>query len=143
MKLFIKIFFALVLLSCNNGEIKTSADTTIAKTNVDSSSSEQNLRQQIAEEAKPAYVDAWTKIAKIRQYINLADSGKIQKKDAVYLYNSTVGSTMGRLNSFSAVKARIDSSGDSYVDYIYKTAQADIALQHAAEKNYQTDTSKN
>lgn len=143
MKLFIKIFFALVLLSCNNTKIKTAADTTAINTSVDSSNSEENLRQQIAEEAKPAYVDAWTKIAKIKQYINLADSGKMQKKDAVYLYNSTVGSTMGKLSSFSAVKTRIDTAGDAYVDYVYKKAQADIALQHAAEKNYQTDTSKN
>ncbi len=142
MKFFTKLIFALLLLSCNNSEIKTFADTTIANTNVDSSNSEQALRQQIAEEAKPAYIDAWTKITKIRQYINLADSGKLQKKDAVYLYNSTVGSTMGKLTSFSAVKNRIDTAGDAYVDYIYKKAQADIALQHAAEKSYETDTSK-
>lgn len=108
-----------------------------------SENSEASIRNEIMEEAKPVYVDAFVKINTLKNYIHFVDDGTMDKKQVVNEYNNTFGYRMGFLKTFAEVKQRIETAGDAFIDYVYKKECARIALMKSANIQFEISESEN
>ena len=91
------------------------------------------LLKQIQLEAKPVYVKAKTEISELRNLVDLAKKGLINKNSVVNKFNELVGPIMGIQSSFNAIDKRLKNAGDAYVDFMFKKELARIANKRAAE----------
>lgn len=100
---------------------------------------ENDIRREVEEAAKPAYVKAYAEIASLRSNIDLAEKGTVDKSDVINLFNRTVGVVMGRESSFTGVKNRIEKGGDSYIQYQFQKEIARIAFERAGESQFKAE----
>lgn len=105
-------------------------------------SKEQKLLNSIMEESKGSYVQAATTVAELTEEVKLAKDGFIDKQDVVQHYNETLGQTMGTVQSLDEVEQKLTANGPAYIEMMYKKAQANLALQKAAELALNTELAR-
>lgn len=130
--IFLLISFAAISFSC--GENKSDNATNVIEPAQDRKT---DLESEVAELAKPAYIEAFTQVHTLKNNISLVDSGLVEKSAVVREYNSTVGLYMGRLSDFESIRARMDTAGDAYIEFRYQKEKARIAFEKAAELEFE------
>lgn len=71
--------------------------------------------------------------------IDLAKKGFIDKKDVVKQYNDTMGKSTGKVSNFNEVVKKTNEIGPKYVEVMLYMAAANVALEEAAKKAYETE----
>lgn len=132
--LFLLLIGILVVSGCN------STNTNTERKSYHSYKDSIAMIREIEEEAKPAYIEAYTKVAELRQYIRLAEAGQLTNDEVVAEFNRNFGGELGRLKTLQEVKQRMDTAGDGYIKFRFLKAQADIALRKAAEKQFEINS---
>jgi len=104
---------------------KSSVDETVEKVD--------NLNE-VMKDSKSAYTSAVTQVSNLRIQIDLAKKGFVDKKEAVKLYNETLGKTTGEVKSLEEAEKALEKNAKAYIEFTLLKAAANIALQKAAEK---------
>ncbi len=76
--------------------------------------------------AKPALVKATGEINQMKSFIELADSGQIDKSELINRYNANLGRIMGKVTTFEALRQKIDSTGSAYIEVMHEKEAARI-----------------
>lgn len=96
-------------------------------------SKEQQRLTDILSEAKGAYVKATLEVEKLDVAFKQARQGVITKEEALKLYNSTIGKTIGQTNDLDQAEKNFIANADNYIKFTLLKAAANIALGKAAE----------
>jgi hypothetical protein len=79
------------------------------------------------------YKNAITQLEEMKNNVQLAKAGFIDKKDVVDKYNETLGKTIGQVESLDQVEKNIASKGEAYLQFTLKKAVAQGILQKAVK----------
>lgn len=86
------------------------------------------------EESKQAYADAVKQVSELRQVLQLAKEGFVDKENAVKLYNETIGKTTGEVKSLDEAERALEKNANAYIQFTLLKAAANVALGKAAAK---------
>ena len=117
-------FFSLVILltGCN-----TPNDDASSKTGTENSAPFEGKSEVDAKRlAKPALVKATVEINQMKSFIEMADSGKVDKSELINRYNANLGRIMGTVKTFEALRQKIDSTGSAYIEVMHEKEAARI-----------------
>lgn len=105
--------------------------------------SEQQKRfNSVIDESKGAYVKAVLEVDKMRDAFANAKAGLISKENALKLYNSTIGKTIGQTNNLDIAEKNFISNAENYIKFTLYKAAANKALEKAAEAAFNAETAK-
>lgn len=96
----------------------------------------------ILSEAKGAYVKATLEVDKMKVAFEQARSGVITKEEALKLYNTTLGKTIGQTNDIDEAERRFIGQAQNYIKFTLLKAAANIALGKAAEAAFKAAQEK-
>ncbi len=95
---------------------------------------QQKLLNDVYEAARGEYEQVIASVNRVRNAIQEAKTGIISKKEAVAIYNNTLGDAIGKVDTLEKAEASLNSKADQYIQYTLKKAVATQALQQAASK---------
>lgn len=95
---------------------------------------EQKRFTEVLEGAKSAYVKAVTQVDNMRDAFQKAKDGVISKKEALKIYNSTIGKTIGQTDDLNEAEQLFIDNSDDFVKYTFLRAAAQVAAARSAEK---------
>jgi len=104
-------------------------------TTVTAADREQKVYNASIEAGQKAYADTKLQVMQLNEQVKEAAGNKDKEKKAVDDYNSSVGVSLGRLNTFKEVQDSLISQGDKYVDFIFKVNMANAAAAKVAEES--------
>ncbi|GEM_PF-2697578 len=90
-----------------------------------------SIEHVIEELAKPVYIETYKTINTARFKVKNALSGKYPVKEAMDYYNENLSSYMGRYQTLQAVKKRLDTAGDAFIDVMFLREKGRIAKSFA------------
>lgn len=102
-------------------------------------SAAQKRFNEVIDGAKSAYVKATLEVDKMRSAFDKAKSGIISKEEALKLYNSTIGRTIGQTNSLDIAEKNFIANAENYIKYTLYKAAAQVALGKAAEAAFKAE----
>jgi len=102
-------------------------------------SAAQRRFNEVIDGAKSAYVKATPEVDKMRSAFDKAKSGIISKEEALKLYNSTIGRTIGQTNSLDIAEKNFIANAENYIKYTLYKAAAQVALGKAAEAAFKAE----
>ena len=102
-------------------------------------SAAQRRFNEVIDGAKSAYVKATLEVDKMRSAFDKAKSGIISKEEALKLYNSTIGKTIGQTNSLDIAEKNFIANAENYIKYTLYKAAAQVALGKAAEAAFKAE----
>jgi hypothetical protein len=82
---------------------------------------------------KGEFEQAFVAVNTLRENVELAKKGFLDKTEVVKEYNKTLGETIGKVNSLDAVEKALAKSGDAYIKFTLLKAAAQQALKKAAD----------
>ena len=130
-------FLALIIfISCQNStnlDRQSVVEDSLRRERLDSV----KLVREIETEAKPAYIEAYEAVQDMKDKIRLSEQGLIRRSDVIDDFNQTLGREMGRLSSLSQIKERLDTAGDAYIQFKFKKACANVAMEKAASLKFE------
>jgi hypothetical protein len=102
-----------------------------------------NTADIIAETDK-SFEKAATDVFTLKENVELAKQGFLDKDKVVKEYNDTLGKTTGQVKTLGEVEAKLASQGDAYIRFTLLKAAAQVAYAKAAEAAFQValDTQK-
>lgn len=80
-----------------------------------------------------AYTEAIQNVQQLKEDVQLAKDGFIEKEKVVKEYNETMGKTVGQVKTLSGVEKNLADKTDAYLQFMLLRAAANIALGKAAE----------
>jgi len=83
--------------------------------------------------AKDAFAEASKTVFELRQNIDLARKGFIDKEAVVKQYNETMGKTAGTVTTLDEAEQKVVEKGPAYIRFMFLKAQANYALAQAAQ----------
>lgn len=86
------------------------------------------------EDYKKAAADAIQETNKVKLAFEQAKSGVISKKEALQIYNDTLGDSLGKTNDLSVAEKNLADKADAYVKITALKAQANALFAKSAEK---------
>lgn len=89
--------------------------------------------------AEKSFVKAYTEVGTLREQIDLAKRGFIEKDSVVKLYNETIGKTTGVVKTLDEAEAALNKNAEAYIRFTLLKAAANIALGKAAEKAFEAE----
>ena len=104
-------------------------------TTVTAADREQKVYNASIEAGQKAYADTKLQIMQLNEQVKEAAGNKDKEKKAVDDYNSSVGVSLGRLNTFKEVQDSLINQGDKYVNFIFKLNMANAAAAKVAEES--------
>lgn len=104
-------------------------------TTVTAADREQKVYNASIEAGQKAYADSKLQVMQLNEQVKEAAGNKDKEKKAVDDYNSSVGVSLGRLNTFKEVQESLINQGDKYVDFIFKVNMANAAAAKVAEES--------
>lgn len=100
---------------------------------------EQQRLNDVLTEAKGAYVKATLEVDKMKIAFEQAKSGVITKEEALKLYNSTIGKTIGNTKDLDEAERNFTAQAENYIRFTLLKAAANIALGKAAEAAFKAE----
>lgn len=85
------------------------------------------------------YSKAVSQVQELTTNIQLAKEGFIDKTKVVKEYNDTIGKTTGQVHSLDEAEQNLVKNGPAYIQFMLLKAAAQIALQKAGEKTFETE----
>lgn len=128
MNKFILILPAVLIISC--GEKKDAVKPILPVETTEQSLD--RIKQEVKEEAKPVFIAAQASLEEIMGKFKMAKNGVIKKDEALYEYNKSYGSALGKSTSFSFAEKRLIEAGEKYVEVLYLKEQARLMYQRSA-----------
>ena len=104
-------------------------------TTVTAADREQKVYNSSIEAGQKAYADSKLQVMQLNEQVKEAAGNKDKEKKAVDDYNSSVGVSLGRLNTFKEVQNSLINQGDKYVNFIFKLNMANAAASKVAEES--------
>lgn len=97
---------------------------------------EQILAQENLKKALDStdYSKAVTQITALRENLELAKAGTIDKSVVLEEYNKIIGETAGRATNLLDVEEGLAKNTDNYIEFIFKRAAANLALKDSVDK---------
>jgi predicted nucleic acid-binding Zn-ribbon protein len=99
----------------------------------------QSALNEIMEAGKDSYVEARVTVSSLREQIDLAKKGFIDKEGVVKQYNDTIGKTTGEVKNLDGAERELTENADAYIKFTFLKAAANIALQKAAQKAFDAE----
>jgi hypothetical protein len=96
---------------------------------------EQKVYNASIEAGQKAYADTKLEVMQLNEQVKEAAGNKDKEKKAVDDYNSSIGVSLGRLNTFQEVQDSLINQGDKYVNFIFKLNMANAAAAKVAEES--------
>jgi hypothetical protein len=96
---------------------------------------EQKIYNASIEAGQKAYADTKLEVMQLNEQVKEAAGNKDKEKKAVDDYNSSIGVSLGRLNTFQEVQDSLINQGDKYVNFIFKLNMANAAAAKVAEES--------
>lgn len=87
----------------------------------------------VMQEAVTEYGNATKNVLQLKQDVQLAKEGFIDKSKVLKEYNETMGKVTGQLKTFDEVEAKIVKDGPAYIDMMFLKAEAAAAYAEAAK----------
>jgi hypothetical protein len=103
---------------------------------------EQKRLGDALEGGKAAYIKATVEVYNLRQAFNQAENGIIHKEQALKLYNSTLGKTLGQTKDFEEAEKSFIANASNYIKFTLLKAAANTALAKAAEQAFEIERNK-
>lgn len=103
---------------------------------------QQKRFNSVIDESKGAYVKAVLEVDKMRDAFANAKAGLISKENALKLYNSTIGKTIGQTNNLDIAEKNFIANAENYIKFTLYKAAANKALEKAAEAAFNAETAK-
>lgn len=100
---------------------------------------EQQRLNDVLGESKGAYVKATLEVEKMKVAFEQAKTGVITKEEALKLYNTTIGKTIGQTKDLDEAEAKLIAQGENYIRFTLLKAAANIALGKAAEAAFKAE----
>jgi hypothetical protein len=99
------------------------------------------LMNEALKNSEHAFVEAKKGLSDVTEALDLAKSGVISKKEAVDIYNESVGKTMGQVKSLDEVERKMSDKAavKAYVDMMMYKAAANYALEQASKKAFEAE----
>lgn len=94
------------------------------------------------QEAEKSFVKAYTEVATLRDQIDQAKKGFIDKDSVVKLYNETIGKTTGIVKTLDEAESDLNKNAEAYIRFTLLKAAANIALGKAAEKAFEAEQAR-
>jgi hypothetical protein len=88
--------------------------------------------------ASSEYSKAISNVAELTENIKLAKEGFLRKTDVLNEYNKTLGASLGYTDNLNQAEANIIKNGENYIKITLLKASAQLALQEAAKKSFET-----
>jgi hypothetical protein len=104
-------------------------------TTVTAADREQKVYNASMEAGQKAYADTKLQVMQLNEQVKEAVGNKDKEKKAVDDYNSSIGVSLGRLNTFKEVQDSLINQGDKYVNFIFKLNMANAAAAKVAEES--------
>ena len=104
-------------------------------TTVTAADREQKVYNASIEAGQKAYADTKLQVMQLNEQVKEAAGNKDKEKKAVDDYNSSVGVSLGRLNTFKEVQDSLINQGDKYINFIFKLNMANAAASKVAEES--------
>ena len=104
-------------------------------TTVTAADREQKVYNSSIEAGQKAYADSKLQVMQLNEQVKEAAGNKDKEKKAVDDYNSSVGVSLGRLDTFKQVQDSLINQGDKYVNFIFKLNMANAAAAKVAEES--------
>lgn len=102
-------------------------------------SKEQQRLNDVLSEAKGAYVKATIEVNNMQVAFDQARSGVISKGEALKLFNTTIGKTIGQTQDLEEAEKMFIANADNYIKFTLLKAAANIALGKAAEAAFKAE----
>jgi len=102
-------------------------------------SKEQQMLNDVMAEAKSAYVKATLEVSNLKQAFSDARQGVISKEEALKLYNTTIGKTIGQTKDLDEAEYNLAAQAENYIKFTLLKAAANIALGKAAEAAFRAE----
>ncbi|WP_300597336.1 energy transducer TonB [Niabella sp.] len=94
-----------------------------------------SIERIVEDLAKPVYIETYKIVNTAKYKINNAINGRYPAKEAMSYYNENLSKYMGSYKTIQAVKKRLDTAGDAFVEVMYLTAKGRIAKELADRAN--------
>lgn len=101
-----------------------------------------NETQRIISESAGEYVKAATEVDKLRQNIQLAKDGFLDKEVVLKQYNTTIGQTVGHAKDLNEAELILEKNADAYLKMMLNKAAANLALEDAAKKAFEAEKTR-
>jgi hypothetical protein len=101
---------------------------------VSSAEKKQKAYTDSLEGGKQAHAEAIKTVMLLNEQVKDAKGNKEKEKKAVDDYNSSIGVSIGKLNTFKEVQKSLIEQGDKYIEYIFLVSAADAAASKVAER---------
>lgn len=107
-----------------------------------------SIENEIAELAKPVYLETYKIVNTAKFKINNAVAGRYPAKEAMSYYNDNLSQYMGSYKTIQGIKKRLDTAGDDFIKAMFLREKGRIAkiladqaheeiLELQAEKNFE------
>lgn len=93
--------------------------------------------------ASDSFVRAYEEVNTLKNNIDLAKNGIIDKNKVVKQYNETIGKTTGAVRTLEQAEKALAENADAYIKFTLLKAAAQIALQKAAEQAFKAQEARN
>jgi hypothetical protein len=98
-------------------------------------------RQRLLSEALKStdYKTAVSNVIELKNEINLAKDGFINKDSVVKHYNETIGKTTGLVTNLKDAEDQLNKNANAYIQFTYLKAAANLALESASKKAFEIE----
>lgn len=93
----------------------------------------QKARADASKEAARETASVIASVSKVRQVFKEAKEGVVSKKDALDIYNNTLGDSIGKADTLAEAEASLNAKADTFIQYTYRKALAQAAFAKSAQ----------
>jgi hypothetical protein len=94
---------------------------------------------EIIEETKSKFSSAAANVAELKEQVELAKQGFLDKDQVVKQYNETMGKTVGTVKDLDHVEQELAQNGEAYIRFTLLKAAAQVAYGKAAEQAFEAE----
>lgn len=99
----------------------------------------QEMLNEVMKETESEFTRAATSASELKEQIQLAKEGFLEKEQVIKAYNDSIGKTTGTVKSLQEAEEELTKKGDAYITMTLKKAVANIALEKAAKKAFEAE----
>lgn len=110
--------------------------------NLKTSTSELEKTKEVVAGTGGEFTKAVTQVNELKNNIELAKHGFLDKDKVVKQYNETIGQTTGQVNNLDEAEKALAKNADNYVKMTLYKAAASLALEEAAKKAFEAEQTR-
>ena len=99
----------------------------------------QKSLNEVMEGGRSEYVKATLEVNKVQRAFTDAAAGVITKEEALKVYNTTLGKTLGKTNDFNEAEDILKNGTKDYITAMTLRGAANLALAKAADKAFEAE----